>query len=175
MCVCRYISIDIYLYISIDIYLYGYISIDIYLHTHVHRREFWVQLVCFSVAFPANRGFPILGRTTVITSMLSHKQMAKQMILTHLTQDHPYLFHGCWPTDSSCPSLLHECFGREMAAVTHAHAHIHTRFASETKWAWKRKQVRKKKWREGDHKWKLWQPKSGTLWYVLMVSMRAGK
>lgn len=23
--------------------------------------------------------------------------MAKQMILAHLTHDHPYLFHGCWP------------------------------------------------------------------------------
>lgn len=56
--------------------------------------------------------------------------MAKQMILAHLTQDHPYLFHGCWPTDSPCPSLLHECSGREMAADAHTraltHAHIHT-------------------------------------------------
>ena len=75
---------------------------------------------CVSVRrLPHNGGLTGLGRTTVITSTLSHKQMAKQMILAHLTHDHPYLFHGCWPTDSPCLSLLHECLGRERAADAH--------------------------------------------------------
>lgn len=74
----------------------------------------------FSVKrLPGNGGLTGLGRTTVITSTLSHKQMAKQMILAHLTHDHPYLFHGCWPTDSPCLSLLHECLGRKRAADAH--------------------------------------------------------
>lgn len=76
--------------------------------------------MCVSVKrLPGNGGLTGLGRTTVITSTLSHKQMAKQMILAHLTHDHPYLFHGCWPTDSPCLSLLHECLGRERAADAH--------------------------------------------------------
>lgn len=67
----------------------------------------------FSVKhLPCDSGLNGLGRTTVVTSTLSCKQMAKQMILAHLTHDHPYLFHGCWPTDSPCLSLLHECLGR---------------------------------------------------------------
>lgn len=69
--------------------------------------------------FRGDGGLSGLGRTTVITSTLSHKQMAKQMILAHLTHDHPYLFHGCWPTDSPCLSLLHECLGRERVADAH--------------------------------------------------------
>lgn len=73
----------------------------------------------FSVKLPSNAGLTGLGRTTVITSTLSRKQMAKQMILAHLTHDHPYLFHGCWPTDSPCLSLLHECLGRGTAADAH--------------------------------------------------------
>lgn len=107
---------------------------------------FGVQLMCFSAAFPANRGFTRLGRTTVITSTLSHKQMAKQMILAHLTQDHPYLFHGCWPTVSPCLSLLHECSGREMAADTHTHTHTHVLFPKQSghekgsEWGKKKKQ-----------------------------------
>lgn len=109
MCVCVWVCVYIYTYIC----MYILYTLPV--------------LSSVSVFFlPANRGFTRLGRTTVITSTLSHKQMAKQMILAHLTQDHPYLFHGCWPTDSLCPSLLHERSGREMAADTHARTHIHT-------------------------------------------------
>ena len=56
----------------------------------------------------ATEGLSGLGRTAVATSSLSHEQMAKQMILAHLTHDHPYLFHGGWPTVSlSTPSPAH--------------------------------------------------------------------
>lgn len=65
---------------------------------------------------PARGELAGLGRTPVITSMVSHKQMVKQMIVAHLTYNHPYLFHGSWPTDSPCLSLLHEWLGSERAA-----------------------------------------------------------
>lgn len=97
---------------------------------------------------PANRGLTGLGRTSVITSTVSHKQMAKQMILAHLTHDHPYLFHGCWPTDSPCLSLLHEWLGRERAADTHK--------CLENKIGMKKEANEREETSESDRKKKLW-------------------
>lgn len=119
-----------------------------------------------SGAFPANRGLTGLGRTSVITSTVSHKQMAKQMILAHLTHDHPYLFHGCWPTDSPCLSLLHECLGRGRVADTHK--------CLENKIGMKKEANEREETSESDRKKKLWGEKkikeNKCMWRLLLIT-----